>query len=159
MLIVQSIKKSENYSAEGAFVSVRFAKRQSGSKFAQGCLNDGETYSASYDLQRIYTDLIDSEGTFDHKTAWKRFKSEMVVGADEEINGYEFSIAVLSGGKFDKVKIAGTDKEMAVMRPATYGDEAHAMQLCVNSLRRQLADKTLVPVMVEDNDDDEDDDQ
>jgi hypothetical protein len=162
-MIIQSIKKAENFGSDNAFVSVRFAKRTSGSKFAIGCLNDGESYSATYDLQRIYPEFYDKEDKkFKAKKALEQFESEMIIGQDEDINGYEFSIASLTDGKIEKVKIAGTDKEMIVMRPACYGDEAHAKQLCLNSLRRQLADKTLIPIVDkkdDDNDDDEDDDE
>ena len=159
MLVIQSIKKSENFSSESAFVSVRFNKCSAGgSKFAIGCLNDSEYYSATYNLAAIYPEFFDKENkTFNAKKAFERFIEEMVIGEKEDINGYEFPIAELSNGKFEKVRIAGTEREMLTMRPACYGDAVHARQLCVNALRRQIADKTLIPIVDDKKDDDEDD--
>ena len=151
MLIVASVKKSKSFSQENALAVVRFvAGTTVNSKFAKGSLSDSENYSLTYDLSIIYSkEAVDDDGKFSANEAYKLFKEEMKVGNEEPVNGFEFSISDLSGGKIDAVKIVSTGRIARVLRPACYGSEAKARLLAQNNLRAQLTKKAFLPYVEE----------
>lgn len=161
MLIVSSVKKSNSWAKDSWLSVVRFISgATSGSKFAAGSLADNESYSLTYDLQVIYAkECKDDDGNFDSAAAFRLFKSEMLVGAEEPVNGYEFSISELSHGKIDAVKIVQTGRVMRTMRPACYGGREKAFLLAANNLRAQLAKKRFVPYEDESSNEDEQDEE
>lgn len=160
-MIVVSVKKSRSWALDNALAVVRFSPSVVGnSKFAAGSLADSETYSLTYDLSVIYgKECVDDDGKFDANAAFKTFKDEMKVGADEPVNGYEFSISELSGNKFDAVEIKANGRIMRTMRPACYGDRNKARLLAENNLRAQLAKKAFVIHVNEEKADDETDEE
>lgn len=156
MAIVTEVRKSVNFSEEKPFAVVRFRKGDNkSSKFAVGSLNDGSSYSLTYNLALIYPDIKTDGGDFDHKEAWKTFKSEMQVGADEPVNCYDIPICDISDIK--AVVVVATKRRMEVMRPACYGTREDAVRIAKASLERQLKDKTF-KVADDDTDTDKDDD-
>ena len=161
MLIVSSVKKSQSWGNDSWLAVVRFISGASGgSKFAKGSLADNESYSLTYDLQVIYADECkDDDDKFDPNMAFKLFKSEMNVGREEPVNGYEFSISDLSHLTIEAVKIVSTGRVMRTMRPACYGNREKAFLLAQNNLRAQLAKKRFVPYEDEPSDEDEQDEE
>ena len=142
-MLVSEVRKSESFSNDKPFAVVRFRKGAKGSKFAVGSLNDGNSYSLTYNLSLIYPDAKDDEGEFNAKEAFKLFKQEMQVGMDEPVNGYDVAISEISD--FDCVIIKATKREMRVMHPACYGTREDAVRIAKASLERQLKNKTFVP--------------
>lgn len=140
---VTEVRKSQSFSDEKPFAVVRFRKGVKGSKFAAGSLNDGNSYSLTYNLSLIYPDVKNDDGVFDAKEAYKLFKSEMQIGMEEPVNGYDVSISEISDLK--AVIIKATKRRMEVMRPACYGSREDAIRIAKASLERQLKDKTFVP--------------
>lgn len=153
MSIVTEVRKSVNFSNEKPFAVVRFHKGGEGSsKFAVGSLNDGNSYSLTYNLALIYPDVKDDDENFDAKEAYKMFKSEMQIGANEPVNCYDVSISEISD--FKAVIVVATKRRMETMRPACYGSREDAIRIAKASLERQLRDKTF---KVADDDADADD--
>lgn len=153
MAIVTEVRKSQSFSAEKPFAVVRFRKGSEGSsKFAVGSLNDGSSYSLTYNLSLIYPDVKNDEGEFDHKEAMKLFKSEMKVGGEEPVNLFDIPISEISD--FKEVIIKATKRRMTVMRPACYGGREDAIRIAKASLERQLRDKSFV-LPDDSNDEDE----
>ena len=156
MSIVTEVRKSQSFSNEKPFAVVRFRKGSEGSsKFAVGSLNDGLSYSLTYNLSLIYPDVKNDEGEFDEKAAFKQFKQEMQVGMDEPVNCFDIPISEIS--EYKAVKVVATNRIMQVMRPACYGSREDAIRIAKASLERQLKDKTFK--VVEDKDADDDDDE
>lgn len=160
MLIVSEVRKSTMFSNEKPFAVVRFRKGAKGSKFAVGSLNDGQSYSLTYNLSLIYPEIKDDDGNFDVKEAYKVFKKEMVVGAEEPVNGFDVPIAELNDKGITRVKIKGSDREpMSIMHPACYGSEDDARRIAQASFNRQIREKTFIPVTdgntAKDDDDEE----
>ena len=156
MSIVTEVRKSNAFSNEKPFAVVRFRKgNKGGSKFAVGSLNDGNSYSLTYNLALIYPDIKDDDENFDAKEAFKMFKSEMQIGADEPVNCYDVSINEVS--EYKAVVVVATKRRMETMRPACYGTREDAIRIARASLERQLRDKSFK--VAEDSDEsDEDDD-
>ena len=153
MAIVTEVRKSQSFSAEKPFAVVRFRKGSEGSsKFAVGSLNDGSSYSLTYNLSLIYPEVKTDDGEFDHKEAMKLFKSEMKVGAEEPVNLFDIPISEISD--FKEVIIKATKRRMSVMRPACYGGREDAVRIAKASLERQLRDKSFV-LPDDSNDEDE----
>lgn len=150
---VTEVRKSQNFSDEKPFAVVRFRKSVKGSKFATGSLNDGSSYSLTYNLALIYPDVKNDDGEFDSKEAYKLFKSEMKIGMDEPVNGFDIPISEISDLK--AVVIKATKRRMETMRPACYGTREDAVRIAKASLQRQLKDKTFVPADDEEGDEDE----
>jgi hypothetical protein len=140
---VTEVRKSQSFSNEKPFAVVRFKKSVKGSKFAAGSLNDGNSYSLTYNLSLIYPEIKDDDGQFDEKEAWKTFKNEMQIGMEEPVNGYDVPISEISDLK--AVIIKSTKRRMEVMRPACYGTRDDAIRIAKASLERQLKDKSFVP--------------
>jgi len=160
MLIVSEVRKSTMFSAEKPFAVVRFRKGAKGSKFAVGSLNDGQSYSLTYNLSLIYPDLKDDDGNFDVKEAYKVFKKEMAVGAEEPVNGFDVPISELNDKGITRVRIKGSDREpMSVMHPACYGDESDARRIAQASFNRQIREKTFIPVVETEGAKDDDDEE
>lgn len=156
MAIVTEVRKSQSFSAEKPFAVVRFRKGSEGSsKFAVGSLNDGNSYSLTYNLSLIYPDLRNEDGDFDYKDAMKTFKSEMKVGAEEPVNLFDIPISEIS--EYKEVIVKSTGRRMATMRPACYGGKEDAIRIAKASLERQLRDKSFVLPDDENKDDDEED--
>lgn len=153
MLIVSDVRKSESFSDEKPFAVVRFRKGAKESKFALGALSNSASYSLTYNLELIYP-AADGED-FSAREAWKMFKSEMKIGAEEPVNGYDIPISEIS--EFSEVKVVATGRIMSVMRPAVYGTREDAIAICKASLERQLRNKTFKVVSDADADDDDDD--
>lgn len=152
MAIVTEVRKSLSFSAEKPFAVVRFRKGSEGSsKFAVGSLNDGNSYSLTYNLSLIYPDIKNDDGEFDPKEAFKTFKSELPIGSDEPVNLFDIPISDIS--EYKEVIVKSTKRRMAVMRPACYGTKEDAIRIAKASLERQLRDKSFV--LPDDNDDDE----
>lgn len=151
MLIVSDVRKSESFSDEKPFAVVRFRKGAKESKFALGALSNSASYSLTYNLKLIYPA---TDGDFSAKEAWKTFKSEMKVGSEEPVNGYDIPISEIS--EFSEVKVVTTGRIMSVMRPAVYGTREDAIAICKASLERQLRNKTFKVVSDADADDDDD---
>ena len=153
-MIVSEVRKSQNFSNEKPFAVVRFRKSvEKQSKFAVGSLNDGNSYSLTYNLSLIYPDVVDDNDVFDANEAFRAFKKEMRVGAEEPVNGYDISISEIS--PYKSVYVVETKREMQTMRPACYGDRTDAMRIAKASLERQLREKTF-KIVKEDDEDDED---
>lgn len=157
MSIVTEVRKSQSFSNEKPFAVVRFRKGDNKtSKFAVGSLNDGNSYSLTYNLSLIYPEIKNDDGEFDAKEAWKTFKSEMQVGLDEPVNCYDVPISEIS--EYTAVVVVATKHTMQVMRPACYGTREDALRIAKASLERQLRDKTFKPAEgVAESDDDDDD--
>lgn len=152
MAIVTEVRKSQSFSSEKPFAVVRFRKGSEGSsKFAVGSLNDGSSYSLTYNLSLIYPDVKNDDGEFDAKEAFKTFKNELPVGSDEPVNLFDIPISEISD--FKEVIVKSTKRRMAVMRPACYGTKEDAIRIAKASLERQLRDKSFV--LPDDNDDDD----
>jgi hypothetical protein len=157
MLIVSEVRKSTMFSNEKPFAVVRFRKGAKGSKFAVGSLNDGQSYSLTYNLSLIYPEIRDEGGNFDAKEAYKMFKKEMALGAEEPVNGYDVPISSLNDKGITRVRIKGSDREpMSVMHPACYGDADAAKAIAQASFNRQIREKTFIPVLPVDIKTDED---
>lgn len=154
MLIVSEVRKSTSFSSEKPFAVVRFRKGAKGSKFAVGSLNDGNSYSLTYNLSLIYPECTNEGGDFDVKEAFKRFKSEMSIGMEEAVNGYDVDVSEISDYK--SVFVKATKREMFTLHPACYGSKEDAIRIAKASLDRQLRQKTVVPSL-NDSEDDEDD--
>ena len=155
MLIVSEVRKSTSFSSEKPFAVVRFRKGAKGSKFAVGSLNDGNSYSLTYNLSLIYPECKNEEGGFDVKEAYKRFKNEMTIGMEENVNGYDVNVSDISDYK--SVFVKATKREMFTLHPACYGSKEDAIRIAKASLDRQLRQKTVVPTLSESDGDDEDD--
>lgn len=156
MSIIVEVRKSKVFDNEKPFVTVRFRKSQQGSKFAVGNLNEGASYSTTYNLAPIYPEYVNEEGEFDAKEAWKAFKSEMKVGGEEPINCYDIPISELCDAP--AVYVVETKRTMQTMRPACYGTREDAIRIAKASLERQLRDKKFRLVdgtTPDDKDDDE----
>ena len=159
MLIVSEVRKSTMFSAAKPFAVVRFRKAANGSKFAKGSLNDGTSYSLTYNLSLIYPDVKNDDNEFDVNEAYKTFKKEMQIGAEEPVNGYDVLISDLNDKGITRVRIKGSDREpMQVMHPACYGDEKDAFRIAKASFDRQIREKTFIPVK-DDNDNDGDEEE
>ena len=157
MLTVSEVRKSTMFSAEKPFAVVRFRKSAGGSKFAKGSLNDGTSYSLTYNLSMIYPEIKNEDGDFDATEAYKTFKKEMQVGAEEPVNGFDVLISELNDKGIKRVRIKGSDREpMQVMHPACYGDKEDAFRIAKASFDRQIREKTFIPVTDDDDDDAED---
>lgn len=141
MAIVTEVRKSQTFSSEKPFAVVRFRKGDNkSSKFAVGSLNDGSSYSLTYNLSLIYSDVKDDDGEFDANEAWKLFKKEMQIGAEEPVNCYDVPISEISD--FSAIMVVSTKRIMQVMRPACYGTREDAIRIAKASLERQLREKT-----------------
>lgn len=158
MSIVTEVRKAQNFSADKPFAVVRFRKGDNKqSKFAVGSLNDGSSYSLTYNLSLIYADVKDDDDNFDANEAWKLFKKEMQVGADEPVNCYDVPISEISNYK--AIIVVATKRRMETMRPACYGTREDAIRIARASLERQLRDKTFKVADDEASNDDDDDDE
>ena len=160
MSTIVEVRKSKVFSNEKPFVTVRFRKSQHDSKFAVGNINEGASYSTTYNLAPIYPEYVNDEGEFDAKEAWKAFKSEMKVGGEEPINCYDITIEELCGSP--AVYVRETKRVMQTMRPACYGTREDAVRIAKASLERQLRDKKfrlMDGTEPEDDADDDDDDE
>lgn len=153
MLIVSDVRKSESFSDEKPLAVVRFRKGAKESKFAQGALSNSASYSLTYNLELIYPA---DDGEFSAKDAWKTFKSEMKVGAEEPVNGYDIPISEIS--EFSEIEVVATGRIMSIMRPAVYGTREDAVAICKASLQRQLKNKTFKVVVADDDSDEDDED-
>lgn len=141
MAIVTQIKQAESFGKDKPFAVVRFRKGGNGtSKFAVGSLNDGNSYSLTYNLQLIYPDIVDDEGNFKAKAAYKEFEKEMPVGSEEPVNCFDIPISEIS--EHEGVIVVATKRVMQVMRPACYGDKDDALRIAKASLKRQIDAKT-----------------
>ena len=153
-MIVSEVRKSQNFSNEKPFAVVRFRKSvEKESKFAVGSLNDGNSYSLTYNLSLIYPDVVDEDDVFNANEAFKTFKKEMKIGAEEPVNGFDISISEIS--PYKEVYVVETKRTMQTMRPACYGDRNDAIRIAKASLERQLREKTF-KIVKEDDEDDED---
>lgn len=157
--IVTEVRKSQTFSNEKPFAVVRFRKgTKGGSKFAVGSLNDGNSYSLTYNLSLIYPEVKNEDNEFDAKEAYKLFKSEMQIGMEEEVNCYDVPISEISEHK--AVIVVATKRRMETMRPACYGTKDDAIRIARASLERQLREKTFKPADdVETQSVDDDDDE
>ena len=156
MSIVTEVRKSQNFSNEKPFAVVRFRKGDNkSSKFAVGSLNDGNSYSLTYNLSLIYPDVKNDDNEFDHNGAWKLFKKEMQVGMEEPVNCFDIPISEISEHK--AVIVVATKRRMETMRPACYGGREDAIRIAKASLERQLRDKSFK--VAEDTTDDDNDDE
>lgn len=154
MAIVTEVRKSESFSNEKPFAVVRYRKSVNGqSKVAVGSLNDATSYSLTYNLAFIYPEL-NEDGEFNAKEAYKAFKSDLPVGAEEPVNCYDIPIGEIS--EFKAVIIVASGRRMEVMRPACYGTYEDAKRIAQASLVRQLREKTFKPA---DEDEDADDEE
>lgn len=158
MAIVTDVRKSQTFSNEKPFAVVRFRKGGNGSsKFAVGSLNDGNSYSLTYNLSLIYPDVKNDDNEFDAKEAYKLFMSEMQIGTEEPVNCYDIPISEIS--EYNAVIVVSTKRRMETMRPACYGTKEDAVRIARASLERQLREKTFKPAddtKVDDDDDDDD---
>lgn len=154
--IITGIKKCEGYSNDKPFAVLTFKKAQSaGSKLAVGCLTNGSSYSATYNLAVAYADCTDEDKKFSAKLAWKTLNEDYSLGSTEEgIECYDIAISEISD--FERVKIVSSGREMSVMHPAVYGTREDAKAIAKRSLERQLKQKTLKPITDADDDDDDD---
>lgn len=153
MSIVTEVRKSQNFSNEKPFAVVRFRKGDNkSSKFAVGSLNDGNSYSLTYNLSLIYPDVKNDDNEFDYNEAWKLFKKEMQVGAEEPVNCFDIPISEISEHK--AIIVVATKRRMETMRPACYGGREDAIRIAKASLERQLRDKSFK--VAEDTTDDDD---
>lgn len=140
MAIVTEVRKSQAFSNEKPFAVVRFRKGdEKSSKFAVGSLNDGSSYSLTYNLQLIYPDVVDEDGKFKANKAYKEFEAEMKVGASEPVNCFDIPISEIS--EYKAVVVVATKRRMEVMRPACYGGRDDAIRIAKASLERQLREK------------------
>lgn len=156
MSIVTEVRKSQTFSNEKPFAVVRFRKgEKGGSKFAVGSLNDGNSYSLTYNLSLIYPDVKNEDNEFDAKEAYKLFKSEMQIGMDEPVNCYDVPISEIS--EYKAIIVVATKRRMETMRPACYGTREDAIRIARASLERQLREKTFKPAKDEQTNDDDDD--
>lgn len=156
MSIVTEVRKSQSFSNEKPFAVVRFRKGSEGSsKFAVGSLNDGSSYSLTYNLSLIYPDSKNDDGEFSANAAYKLFKQEMQIGMDEPVNCYDIPISDIS--EHESVMVVATKRVMSFLRPACYGTREDAVRIAKASLERQLKEKTFK--IVSDDDEEEEDDE
>lgn len=152
MSIIVEVRKSQQFSTEKPFAVVRFRKGDNNtSKFAKASLNDGSSYSLTYNLNLAYPEIVDEDGNFNANEAFKTFKKEMPIGGQEPVNCYDIPVREISD--HNAVIVVETKRRMEVMRPACYGTKEDAMLIARASLERQLKNKTF---KVADDEDDED---
>lgn len=152
--IITGIRKCEGFSNEKPFVVLSFRKQGANGKLASGCLTNGNAYSATYNLAVAYADCIDEDRKFSAKLAWKALNEEYALGSVEEgIECYDVLISDIS--QYEAVKIVANGREMREMHPAVYGGREDAIRIAKRSLERQLKQKTLKPVDIDDDADDD----
>ena len=114
---------------------------------AKGAFGSANSYTLSFDLARIFPELIGENGKFKRMAAYKEFLGIMPIGINvPEINCFDIPVSEISdfeGVQFDR---NGETRTIKTYHLAVMGDRDAAVQLAKSGLVNGIAKGRLTPL-------------
>ena len=114
---------------------------------AKGAFGSANSYTLSFDLARIFPEMVNEQGKFQRMKAYKEFLGIMPIGINvPEINCFDIPVSEISdfeGVQFDR---NGETRTIKVYHLAVMGNRDAAVQLAKSGLQNGIAKGRLTPI-------------
>lgn len=114
---------------------------------AKGAFGSANSYTLSFDLSRIFPEMVNEQGKFKRMAAYKEFLGIMPIGINvPEINCFDIPVSEISdfeGVQFDR---NGETRTIKTYHLAVIGDRDAAVQLAKSGLVNGIAKGRLTPI-------------
>lgn len=114
---------------------------------AKGAFGSANSYILSFDLSRIFPEMVGENGKFKRMAAYKEFLNIMPIGINvPEINCFDIPVSEISdfeGVQFDR---NGETRTIKVYHLAVMGNKDAAVQLAKSGLVNGIAKGRLTPI-------------
>nr|DAK09307.1 MAG TPA: hypothetical protein [Crassvirales sp.] len=114
---------------------------------AKGAFGSANSYTLSFDLSRIFPELIGENGKFKRMAAYKEFLGIMPIGINiPEINCFDIPVSEISDFEGVTFERDGETRTIKTYHLAVMGDREQAVQLAKSGLVNGIAKGRLTPI-------------
>ena len=114
---------------------------------AKGAFGSTNSYTLSFDLSRIFPELIGENGKFKRMAAYKEFLGIMPIGINiPEINCFDIPVSEISDYEGVTFERDGETRTIKTYHLAVMGDRDAAVQLAKSGLQNGIAKGRLTPI-------------
>lgn len=122
------------------------------SQLAKGAFGSANSYTLSFDLSRIFTELTNEQGKFQRMKAYDAFLEMMPIGINvPEIQCFDIPVSEISDFEGVTFERDGETRTIKVYHLAVMGNRDAAVQLAKSGLQNGIAKRRLIPVEVGEN--------
>lgn len=117
------------------------------SQLAKGAFGSANSYTLSFDLSRIFTELTNEQGKFQRMKAYDAFLEIMHIGINvPEIQCFDIPVSEISDFKGVTFERNGEIRTIKTYHLAVMGDREQAVQLAKSGLVNGIAKGRLTPI-------------
>ena len=114
---------------------------------AKGAFGSANSYTLSFDLSRIFPEMVGESGKFKRMAAYKEFLGIMPIGINvPEINCFDIPVSEISDFEGVTFERDGETRTIKTYHLAVMGDRDAAVQLAKSGLTNGIAKGRLTPI-------------
>lgn len=155
--LISIVQDKETYKASNAsIVTCTFSPTEKASNLAgllaKGAFGSANSYTLSFDLSRIFPEMVSDAGKFQRMRAYEAFVEIMPLGINvPEINCFDIPVKEISDFEGVTFERNGETRTIKVYHLAVMGDREQAIALAKSGLQNGIAKKRLTPIDDNDN--------